>query len=456
MKTAKSIVIIFIGVFALVVAVSYWNYRVNGLSRATEDRTTHFLTRANAPDIHTIVLGDSVINVATREFLPADGVAIYTTVGSLRLAGQFFLARRYLQNNKPKRIVVGIVPEHFWRAVDNEGERRVRHTYSDTLFWAWDERFILKQSTDDRPWWASAFYDVLLKSWRSPIHNMQEPPRRAAIPAAVHWPTVGIETHVPSDNPTRAAQFRDGTILPQNKYLLQAFNDLCKEHQVECILVLEPAPKNVFVFGEPSYRKFNLNYPNLKFVDLNFENGQPIIYPDHAFYDGLHFSGVWNEFYASLLNNRVAPIFKTPTPWDGRTIAIDQAATKLEFYDAFQYEKNGRWVSAKPVHIQFNAGFNQQPTALMLKGRGVLNTAIGPQRLKVEVNGADVGTMVFNVNWEMHMQQFSLPPNALKLGAKNEIVLTPSYATAPRDVDKNSDDMRHLAVFLTEISLFPQ
>jgi hypothetical protein len=434
MKIARKLLVYFVSAFALIVGVSYLNYRNHGLSRNIEDRTIHRLTRAqNGDRVHTIVLSDSVTRTAAQRYVPEQGVELYTTIVMLRLAGQYALLRRYLESNSPKQVYLFTLGDEFWHRADHDKDKSIRYTYVDTVFWNWHERVRLKQADDQEPFWRSYFYDVMLKSWRSKLRDMPEPSRSQFVPGRAVTPEIGHEMLAQFDGSLRARTFLEAKFDLQNQIVMRDFDTLCAERKMNCTIVIEPLPIGNFEKGgTPFWRKdidFSV-YKNLKIIDLNYEGDQLINWPNHAFPDGIHFAPHWYDHYLATINRRVGPLFKTGAQWDGAFISTSQAHGKLEFYQFFQSEDVGRWLSNKEGLIEFTSDtLHQQPiTRLRIDGRSKSSPEF-PLRVDVKINGTPIGSLSYNKNWDLFERELNVPKGLLKPG-RNVISLQSAAAYA--------------------------
>src|SRR5207253_8184583 len=126
--------------FAAALAASSWRLAVHGMSRDRTDRVVHEVTRMRGAKLSAIVLSDSVTAPVLFMSTPAPGVLPMATNGYMRLAGQYLLFRRFLEDNETERLYLFAHPSLFALDLsDEEGNGLPRYTYVDSVFTRSDE-----------------------------------------------------------------------------------------------------------------------------------------------------------------------------------------------------------------------------------------------------------------------------------------------------------------------------
>src|SRR5205085_6700561 len=116
--------------------------------------------------LSAIVLSDSVTAAVVFQAKPAPGVQPMATNGYMRLAGQYLLFRRFIEDNDTKRMYLFAHPSLFALDLsDDEGNGLPRYTYVDSVFTRADEVQILKEAHGTPRRSIEPRFERLLKSW---------------------------------------------------------------------------------------------------------------------------------------------------------------------------------------------------------------------------------------------------------------------------------------------------
>ena len=291
-------------------------------------------------DIHAkaVILADSVTAGAVYPARPAPGVFPLVTNGYLRLAGQYFILRRYLEHNTTEYAYLFMLPALVAEDIsDEEGGGMVRYTYVDTIFTRSDERDVLEAAGAAPKKWTISWFDRVFRAWY---------PNRIARPFSGGWyRVVGEPSVLPPELGGRIAP----RMTPQTTYLLRKFEALCQQASVQCVLVQEPTVPGSERFDMSEMQKA---FPGLKFLDIH-DYGT---FPREAFFDGLHLERAWSQRYLALIQKNVAPLFDQELPeWDGRrlTFASPESLGYFES-DAFHTPESwGVWLSKASSLLHF-------------------------------------------------------------------------------------------------------
>jgi hypothetical protein len=338
-------------VFAAILALSEWQLQRRGLARHREDQVVHQMSQWRGVQARAVILADSVTAGAVYAARPAPGVVPLVTNGYLRLAGQYFILRRYLEHNSTEYAYLFMLPALVAEDIsDEEGGGMVRYTYVDTIFTRPYERQVLDEAGASPRKWSISWFDRLFRSWY---------PNHAVRPFWGGWVRVANE---PSVLPPEFGGRVPPRLTRQTTYLLREFEKLCQQASVRCVLVQEPTA--------PGTERFDMSvlqaeFPGMRFLDTH-DYGT---FPREAFFDGLHFEREWGRRYLSFIQQNIAPLFDHRLPeWDGRrlTLSSPEGLGHIES-DAFHNPESwGVWLSKPSSLLRFRFGNDSAVAAIRI------------------------------------------------------------------------------------------
>jgi hypothetical protein len=325
--------------FAAALAASAWRLAVHGMSRDRSDRVVHEVTRMHGTRLSAIVLSDSVTAALLFPSKPAPGVLPMATNGYMRLAGQYLLFRRFIEDNDTKRMYLFAHPSLFALDLsDDEGNGLPRYTYVDSVFTRADEVQILKEAHGTPRRSIEPRFERLLKSW---YPNFEPRPFSLEM-----WHVVASDLPAQRDAGPRPPP----PLTFQIRYVLGRFEADCRARGIECTIIEEPSRP-----GEPHYDVGPLRvlFPGLRFVDSH----DFVSFPTSSFPDGMHLDYRGLRHYASAIQAHVAKILDDRVPpWDGTRIDFSRTdSVPLFSEDLHGSEPWGAWAGSARVRLRFTA-----------------------------------------------------------------------------------------------------
>jgi hypothetical protein len=374
------VIALFAAVLALVLAASAWRLAVHGVSRTPVDRIVHGVTQMSGVAAEAIVLSDSVTAGPAYAPKPAPGVYPMLTVGYLRLAGQYLLFRRFVEDNTTRRMYLFMHPTLLaYDVSDIEGGGLARYTYIDSVFTRPAEKRLLAQAgaAPARP--IESRFERLLKTWQ-----------------ANHFPrpfSADLYFVTPSDDAPRRdpAPRLPAPLTPQIRFFLEHFEADCRDLHIECTLVQSPTRP-----GIPRYdmAALGLAYPGLRFIDTH-DFGY---FPAAAFPDGWHLDRANGDRYVRMIQRYVGPIFAAADgKWDGSLVEFGHVEAFAVFgadtyHDA---EAWGAWSSAPVLRMRFQAAVEMRGGEFRMQLRVPPQPDGAPVPLSVWLDGEEVASARF-------------------------------------------------------------
>jgi len=421
-----------------VALLSYARLHARGLARHPEDLKVFQLARHHGA-YDRLILADSVTENATAGIAFDSRDMPLLTHGWMRLAGQYFLLRRALENNSFAEVDLFAVPDLFLAKVDNEAEGRIRHTYTDTIFTRSEEIRDLRLSGDAEAGTRFVLPELLYKSWQPGSRRAPERTNiHEAAPTPGHAGVVTEESRARIDG--RSTAFAHFAVTKQNQFFMRKIEDTCVQYKLKCRLFIEPLPQSLPRVDLSFIRELA---PSVTLIDLN----EIETFPDRAFRDGLHLSAPWAQHYRTVLVEQHFMRFREPLKWRGEMISFAQDATNsgLVVMSGFHApEKWGRWTNGANASLSFDLS-EERPSKLVLSITGLIKH--GPQRLVVAVNGADLCSRVLTASGDYDLA--CVLPESIR--GKTTVSITTSYATSPHDWGEA--DNRSLGVGLRRMTL---
>jgi hypothetical protein len=333
------------GAFALALAtillLSLWRLDHRGLARTREDQVVHQMSQMRGVHAEAIVLADSVTAGAAFLPKPAPGVYPMLTNGYLRIVGNYFMFRRFLEHNTTKNLYFFMVPSMLSLDVSNEeGDGFARYTYVDTIFTRPDEIRMMEETGATPQRKIVSIFERLLKAWY---------PNRIGNPFALSL--FHVEPVERAPEPYQGTRVAPAT-TPQIRFYLDRFQEDCRSHNVNCVMIQAPTLRIAPRFDMKAMQKL---YPGLTWIDFH----DYATFPDEAFPDKMHLDRRASIEYVRLIQTHIAPIFSQEQPaWTGGKVLFSTLDGMALFFseDYHNPEPWGLWTSAASVRLRFKTG----------------------------------------------------------------------------------------------------
>jgi hypothetical protein len=374
------VIALFAATLALRLAASAWHLEEHGVSRTPTDRIVHGVTRMSGVAAEAIVLSDSVTAGPAYAPKPAPGVYPMLTNGYLRLAGQYLLFRRFVEDNTTRRMYLFMHPTLLaYDVSDIEGGGLARYTYIDSVFTRREEKRLLAEAGAAPKNPIEPRFERLMKTWHANHY-----PR----PFSADLFVVSPSTEPPRRDP---APRLPAPLTPQIRFFLEHFQRDCRDLHIECTLVQSPTRP-----GIPRYDMAALGkeYPGLRFVDTH-DFGY---FPTEAFPDAWHLDRANGERYVRMIQRHVAPLFASADgSWDGSLAQFSDVATFAVFgAETYHYaEAWGTWTAAPTLRMRFRAAIDMRGGEFRLSLRVPPQPDKGPLPVSVWLDGEEVATAQF-------------------------------------------------------------
>lgn len=256
----------------------------------------------------TLVLGDSLGRNALSTIKIHNSILDLTTNNAISLAGQYFIIKRYLQNNpRPKNIFLFTISEHLYENLDTE------HTYLyfKTVFTNEDEISEIKALRPgfyDDGFSIDSYTESRLKLLKFLTH-FHPKPRIVPSNISLDWMESNSDNDFMNEIIRRKINIKEQQILTINEIpeiYLEKINSLCKDNNIEFTLVLEPMPKTV---NEIFNNSKVFNY--IETLDIRYININDYYTFSNNFFktDGIHISGNANIYYQNLIDKHVLDLY---------------------------------------------------------------------------------------------------------------------------------------------------
>ena len=289
--------VLFACVAVILFCAAALNFELRGLARHPQDIQLFNLNRLRGT-YERILLSDSVTENATNRIILDSRDYPLMTNGWLRLAGQVFLLRRALERIHPREIDLFLTPDLLLASVNDEGNGRIRYTYTDTLFRRTDEINDLRAAGDAEAGHRWVLPELLLKSFQPQLRQLSvRNEYQSAKPQPLDNEPLSTESQARLQ--ARAAAFKQFRIPPQNIFFLRRFSEACSAANARCRFIVEPLPASLPRIDLKT--ELNQLAPGVEIADVN----DIVQFPDAAFRDGLHLRDpYWTAFYRTILAER--------------------------------------------------------------------------------------------------------------------------------------------------------
>ena len=427
-------------------AAGYANYRRRGLERHPQDVQLLQLEKTKGP-FGRLMLSDSVTENALRDMAFSDEVYPLLTHGWMKLMGQFLMFQRVLERGPVKAMDLYLVPDALIIDIDSHEEGRIAHTYTDTLFTRAEEIRQLREAGYAEAGERFVLPELIYKSLQPGKRRLAE---RYAVWSAAPVPGESdVSPEAQQRISMRIRELASNPLTRQNSHALQRFSQACREHSIQCRIIMEPMPASI-----PRYDLSDLRRAaeGIEVVDIN----DVARFPDYAFRDGLHLKGPDGErYYQTLLAERGLvhfasrfPIGKLPA-WGGEPMSFGTGKVAIPAYASGFHpaESWGRWTSGQhaDVYVHLLPQTSAARRTLQIDVTALVKK--GPLNVAVRAGEREICSQTF-VKTDDYSLSCPLPN-----GVGNELALAieTSYVNSPQEWGEA--DTRALGIGLRAITL---
>jgi len=258
-------------------------------------------------EFETIILGDSLAHNAIGALKLHSYILDLTSNNALSVAGNYFLLKRYLkQNKKPKNLYYFVVPGHLYQNLDTQ----YTYSYFTTVFTQEDEIENIqkiKPNLFKEDYSFSKYTEKRLKALKFWTHYNVAP--KKSLPIQIN-----------ENDLIKKENFMNAKIENKIKYLREMKNiinvvpkkyidrivTLCNTLDINFILVIEPIPKlSNKLFLQSDMYKF-LQEKNIFIYNIN----DIYTFNNYFFrYDGRHIRAKVNQYYQNLIDENIVDIY---------------------------------------------------------------------------------------------------------------------------------------------------
>ena len=270
-----------------------------------------YLVKERIPQLHnqeykTLLLGDSLARNALGHIIMPQGVIELTSNDAVSMAGNYFILKRYLKDNRPpKELYLFCTPNHLYQDLNTQ------HTYSyfETVFNSKEEMEEIKKIkpslySNNFSW--DKYMESRVKSLKILTHYKEK--GRAKLARSTTKPICEDKNFINRQIKQEINNVkRDKDIIYDiPRIYINKMSMLAKELGIKFTIVIEPVPKIVQNTFKKSKVYRYLQKQDIKIIDINdyytFDNCLFKI-------DGTHIHADANIYYQNLISKY---IFKIP------------------------------------------------------------------------------------------------------------------------------------------------
>jgi hypothetical protein len=256
-------------------------------------------------NFETIIIGDSLSKNAISSLNIHPHIADLSSNNALSVAGNYFILKRYLKNNKaPKNIYFFCVPNHLHQNLNT----MYTYSYFTTIFTKKEEMESIKKIKphlyDDYSF--SKYTESRLKALKFFTHYK---PKKKKKPVLIK------ESELIKKENFMNSQIRSNidlikkyqnTIHDVPKVYIDKIISLCKEMNINFKLVIEPIPQE----SNRSFMQSKI-YQYLKDRNVSIYNVNEHYKFNNYFFrgDGRHIKGKVNQFYQNYIDEHILDIY---------------------------------------------------------------------------------------------------------------------------------------------------
>lgn len=253
----------------------------------------------------TVIIGDSLANNALGTIKLHPHIADLTSNNAISVAGNYFILKRYLQENKkPKNIYFFCVPNHLYQNLDSI------HTYSyfTTIFTKKEEIESIEKIKPNlyNNYSFSKYTESRLKSLKFLTHY--KPKKRTTAVLVDESTLVKKENFINNKIKEKInALKKDQNIVREvPKVYIDKIVTLCKEMNINFTLVIEPIPKDSNKNFIQSKLYMYLKEKNISIYNIN----EHYSFSNYFFRgDGRHIKGKVNQYYQNYIDEHILDIY---------------------------------------------------------------------------------------------------------------------------------------------------
>lgn len=306
MKNKSWLIAFFIFILLQVVAIEIF-YRIYDYNRHYVDYLVKTkITNLKNKSFETVILGDSLAQDSIGKLKLHPHILNLTSNNALSLAGNYFLLKRYLkQNKRPKNLYLFCVPNHLHQDLNTI------HTYSyfKSVFTQKDEIEEIQKIRPDfyNDYSFSKYTESRLKSIKFLTHFK---PKKKVQAIFIDETTLTKRENFMNNKIDEKIKLikRDQNNIHEIPIIyIEKITSLCKELGINFKLVIEPIPKA----SNRSFIQSKL-YNYLKEKDVSIYNINELYSFNNYFFrgDGRHLHGKVNQYYQNLIDEYVLDIYQ--------------------------------------------------------------------------------------------------------------------------------------------------
>jgi hypothetical protein len=305
MKNKSWLIALFVFMTIQVVTIELF-YRAHEYNRHYVDYLVKIkLANLKNKNFETVIIGDSLAKNAIGTLEIKSNILDLTSNNALSIAGNYFILKRYLkENKKPKNVYLFCVPNHLHQNLDTI------HTYSyfTTVFTKKEEMESIKKVKphlyDDYSF--SKYTESRLKSFKFLTHYKAKKRKHPVL--VKESELIKKENFINSQIEKKIALIKkdQNVIYDVPKTYIDKLVSLCNEMNINFTLVIEPIPQE----SNKSFMHSKL-YSYLKEKNISLYNiNEHYSFNNYLFRgDGRHIKGKANQFFQNYIDEHILDIY---------------------------------------------------------------------------------------------------------------------------------------------------
>jgi len=293
--------LIIIQVLAIEIFYRTYHYNRHYVDYIVKTRLAHLKNQS----YETVIIGDSLAHNAMGHLKLHPQILDLTTNNAISIAGNYFILKRYLANNKkPKNIYLFCVPNHLHQNLNTI----YTYSYFTTIFNKKDEMESIKKIKPNLYNNNSfeKYTESRLKALKFFTHY--KPKKREKAVVVKESELVKKENFMNSQIQSNIDLIKsdENTIHEIPKVYIDKILSLCKKEGINFKLVIEPIPQE----SNKSFMKSKL-YKYLKDRNVSMYNvNEHYKFNNYLFKgDGRHIKGKANQFFQNYIDEHILDIY---------------------------------------------------------------------------------------------------------------------------------------------------
>lgn len=284
----------FISILLIVILELNYQYNRKSFFRTGLDYKVYtYLNQKLSKDVKTVIFSTSVTYGPLRKYKLRDDILDLSTVSSVGILGQYFMLKRYLEQNKNtvKNIYLFALPGTFSSSYEKNNPM-----YIDSVFDTKNEKDYLEKIRNKR-YNPDYFYSRInyLKIWKSTYRKFSK--KQLILKRSIDLHPYSGKSQINLKHQKITSSFNN---------VFDDFLNLCYQYNIKLYIVIEPLNSHNY----QSYKNSDLStYITSKNVTLiNFNDIHT--FKDDDFRDGRHLNIIKQVEYVYLINRYVVNILK--------------------------------------------------------------------------------------------------------------------------------------------------